>query len=385
MVSPAEAGPRTSRRRLLLAAASIGAALGLLGCAAPGEPSPRHPVVPEAVSDLAARQSGDAVVLTFTLPRDSTEREPLAEPPAVEIYRRTSAPGAPGAPAQAAATSRLIYTIPSGMVNNYLSEGRVRFTDSIPADELARQAGAEMEYIVRTRVSKRRASADSNVAALRVYPAPGPPLDVRAVLTEQAIELSWSPPEGSAPSYRVYRAEIAAAEAAAATEKLEKAKLAPPLELLGSTTATAYRDTRFEFGRTYLYVVRSAAQYGADSVESADSQPLAVAPRDIFPPAAPQHLQAVVIPASLQSPAHIELTWAINSEPDLAGYNVYRSAQPDTFGQRLNSELLPSPEFRDISVEVGKQFFYWVTAVDRAGNESPRSTVVSAEVPASAP
>src|SRR5713226_5882788 len=43
----------------------------LAGCAAPGEPTPKHPLVPEAIADLAARQAGDAVALTFTLPRKS--------------------------------------------------------------------------------------------------------------------------------------------------------------------------------------------------------------------------------------------------------------------------------------------------------------------------
>src|SRR5437870_7565058 len=59
----------------------------LLGCAAPGEPTYRHPPVPEAIGDLAARPVGDAVVLTFTLPRNTIEHRPLAEPPAVEIFR----------------------------------------------------------------------------------------------------------------------------------------------------------------------------------------------------------------------------------------------------------------------------------------------------------
>src|SRR2546425_9995910 len=50
----------------------------LLGCAAPGEPTYRHPPVPEAIGDLAARRVGDAVVLTFTLPRNTIEHRPLA-------------------------------------------------------------------------------------------------------------------------------------------------------------------------------------------------------------------------------------------------------------------------------------------------------------------
>ena len=64
------------------------------GCAAPGEPTARHPVVPVAVTDLAARQSGNAFALTFTLPARSMDREALAEHPAIEIYRAALPPGA---------------------------------------------------------------------------------------------------------------------------------------------------------------------------------------------------------------------------------------------------------------------------------------------------
>ncbi len=42
-----------------------------------GEPVARHPVTPQPVADLAARQQGDAVVLSFTLPRNSTDKDPL--------------------------------------------------------------------------------------------------------------------------------------------------------------------------------------------------------------------------------------------------------------------------------------------------------------------
>ena len=43
---------------------SVSCFSAVVGCAAPGEPQPRRPLVPEAVRDLTARQSGDGVVLT---------------------------------------------------------------------------------------------------------------------------------------------------------------------------------------------------------------------------------------------------------------------------------------------------------------------------------
>ena len=88
-----------------------------------------------------------------------------------------------------------------------------------------------------------------------------------------------------------------------------------------------------------------------------------------------------MIPATPQAPAYVELSWAISSEGDLAGYYVYRSDSEDTPGDRINSEILPSPAFRDISIVPGKRYFYRVSAVDRAGNESPKSSAVQTEIP----
>ena len=130
-----------------------------------------------------------------------------------------------------------------------------------------------------------------------------------------------------------------------------------------------------------MYTVRSVAQFGADSVESADSAPSLIIPRDIFPPAMPTGLEIAVIPASPQIPAFVELSWGISTEEDLAGYFVYRSDREDTPGVRINPEILPSPAFRDISVEPGKRYYYRVAALDRAGNESPMSSAAAADIP----
>jgi len=153
------------------------------------------------------------------------------------------------------------------------------------------------------------------------------------------------------------------------------------LELAGPSTSTEFRDSHFDFGTPYVYTVRSVAQFGPDSVESADSAPAIVTPRDIFPPAAPTNLEFTIIPATNQAPAYIELSWAISPEGDLAGYSVYRSDGEDTTGERVSAEILPSPTFRDISVLPGRRYWYRVSAVDRAGNESPKSSAVQADVP----
>lgn len=358
----------------------LACALGA-GCAAPGEPVARHPVVPVAVTDLAALQSGSAFAVTFTLPARSMDREALAEHPTIEIFR---AELPPGGIVTKQTEWRLAYTIPSEQVDSYLKAGRIEFHDPITSEELTRPAGSPVAYKVRTRAVSTRASADSNIVTVKIYPAPEAPKDVHVEVTENALVVKWAEapllPGASSLVYRVYRAEIGPGQETL-PQDLSKANLQTPLELVGASPSTEFRDAHFEFGKTYLYTVRNVAQFGADFAESADSVPAVVTPRDVFPPAAPTGLEAAIIPATPEAPAYVELSWAISPEGDLAGYYVYRSDSENAPGERVSAEILPSPTFRDMSVQPGRQYYYRVTAVDRAGNESSKSSAVTADIP----
>ena len=356
----------------------------LIGCAAPGEPTARHPVVPLPIKDLSGRQQGNGAVLTFTLPSESTDKKLLTGPPAVEIYR--SAP-APSGAAGSKPVLRLVDTIPADLVDTYKKDSRVEFRDELDPAELASKSGQQVTYAVRTQLSGERASADSNSVKLAVYPAPQPVSELHANLTEKSVDLTWapeSPASAATPAatagYRVYRAEIDPASAAAAAEDPSKAVLRGALSSVALVHAPSYQDMDFAVGHSYLYLVRAVAQFGANTVESMDSNDAVVAAMDIFPPAAPQGLVAVIIPATPGAPTYVELSWSISPEADLAGYEVYRSEQRDAQGERVNAELLSAPTFRDMNVAVGQQYFYRVRAVDHAGNESPFSAAAEADL-----
>lgn len=354
------------------------------GCAAPGEPSPRRVPVPEAVTDLAAQQTGDDIILTFTLPKNTVTREPLALSPTIEIYRGFVIVLVRDKPT-AGALNTLVATIPQQMLDHYLEGGRVRYVDTLKPEELEHYSGAGAVYSVRTRVSKKKESADSNLAAVRVALPAEPIQDPSAQVTHTAIALSWTAPQKTTAGtplttlagYRVYRGEAAPG---ASTENISPQNLEFPLALLEETQTPSYRDTQFEFGHTYVYSVRSIVRIGADTTESADSRLLVVTPQNVFPPSSPQALVVVYVPAVGDMQAHLDLSWSISPEPDIAGYNVYRSEEGIP-SQRLNPQLLLTPAFRDISVGPGRKYTYSVTAVDRAGNESPASSPVSAGFP----
>jgi len=369
---------------------SIFVFLLIAGCASPGQPLERRPPVPLAVTDLAAAQLGNEVILTFTLPTETPDGRPLGRAPAIEIYRDfETPPGAGEPPLPPPASPTLLATIPSGMVDRYAQRGRIRYADTLAADDFTRHRDSLAVYTVRARVSEKRDSASSNAASLRIYPVPDPIDDLKAEVTHSAIVLAWTPPQkspvGLAPpisGYRLYR-QAESGEAAAGGAKTQ-----PSPALIGEPDAasSSFSDSNFEFGQTYTYLIHSVVQTPNGPLESGDSNSLVVTAKDTFPPAAPLGLVVVVVPAQGETPAHLELSWAISPESDVVGYNVYRSDREGTQGIRLTGDsaqkLLLTPAFRDMNVQPGRRYFYTVTAVDRSGNESAPGVAVSGGVPA---
>jgi hypothetical protein len=354
------------------------------GCGAPGEPVPRMPPVPVAIKDLAARQAGNGVELTFTLPANSISGEKLAAPPAVEILR-----GSIKADGSVDAKSfRVVYTIPGALVDNYRTDGRVRFNDPIAPEDTKSHPGSPVAYLVRTRASQKRASADSNSVLMRIFPVPAPIALVETRVTESAVELGWPAPDAvtvgdslaKITGYRIYRAEPHPAAPGASPQTPAPGKPESPSALLGTSESNSYRDVSAVFDHTYAYTVRSVVLVEGNELESPDSTPVTVTPRDIFPPAAPQGLVGAVLPGPVAGSLLVDLSWSINLETDLAGYRVYKSEQEGTRGQIVTADLLPTPAVRDTSVEPGRRYWYTVTAVDRAGNESAPSAQVAVEV-----
>ncbi|MFN2597383.1 MAG: TolB protein, partial [Pyrinomonadaceae bacterium] len=71
-------------------------------------------------------------------------------------------------------------------------------------------------------------------------------------------------------------------------------------------------------------------------------------------------------------------------EPDVAGYQVYRSldpALPKGSWTKLHDALVTRTTFQDETVESGKKYYYYLLAVDTSGNVSAPSDVVSETAP----
>jgi subtilase family serine protease/flagellar hook assembly protein FlgD len=94
---------------------------------------------------------------------------------------------------------------------------------------------------------------------------------------------------------------------------------------------------------------------------------------DTKPPQAPLNLVG-----KLENRKDARLSWTANTEPDLAGYALYRN------GVRLNTVLLQDPAYLDAGLATGN-YEYQVKALDKAGLESAVSNSVSLTVSINGP
>jgi predicted phage tail protein len=347
------------------------------------------PPVAVAITDLVARQAGNGVQLTFTMPVRSVTGERLATSPAIEILRGSSRPdGAPDIK-----TLHVVDTIPASLVSKYIVGEKFQFTDPVSPVEIRSQETTAIRsssiYAVRTRLTQKRSSANSNVVSLKLVSVTEPIASIQIHITELAVELTWPPVNrafaddtvGVTPDhYNIYRAELNDTDAEIAKRDISELNLNASLHLLGSMPDPSFSDKTFEFGKTYVYIVRSVVVVDGKELESSDSAPAIVSPKDTFPPATPQSVSAAVLPGETEGSFVVDLSWSINTEADFAGYRLYRSEQEGTLGEAITPDLLPTPSYRDTSLQPPHRYWYSVAAVDRAGNESPPSSPVAADI-----
>jgi len=380
---PGRAGRTSSIAFLFLSLVAISSFT--TSCGVPGEPVPPSPPIPTAIRDLTAKQIGDGVLLSFTLPNKSTLGERLTQTPTMEVFRgRLQADGTPDM-----RSFRQVDVVPAAVLGTYVKQGSVEFVDAVSPDEIRANPGELVVYSVRTRVSERKISADSNLVNVNLYPVPERIGKIDLEETERSLRLKWNAPQqtsGGAPlsaisEYRVYRGEVDPASAPQAEKDIRSAVWKLPLLLIASPEEPDYQDKGFDYGKTYAYVVRSVVNEEGVTRESGDSVPVIVTPKDIFPPEAPRDVVAAVLGGGPGEAAVVDLSWSLNVETDLAGYRVYRSESEGARGTALTPEPLPTPAYRDAAVQSGHRYWYSVSAVDRAGNESSPSAVVTVEIP----
>lgn len=371
---PLNTGRLSLRKRRLFSLALLLAALFVVtNCGKRRPPQPPIERVQQRTELLSGVQRGNQVILSWPAPRRNASDASVQSIRRIDVYRLAEKPRAPlGLTEEEFATrSTLIGSVTYDEIKN--ASEVLTYTDTL---ELAGEP-TRLRYAVRyVNAAGQRASFSNFLLLEPAARIALPPVMIVTgkEISEDMITISWQPPtaniDGSTPvnllGYNVYRISETGGE------------LIQPLND-ALVSGTQYQDKNFKPGETYHYVVRSVSlgTEGAQ-VESLNSDVVSVSPRDIFPPSAPASITVAA------APGRLSIFFPANPEGDIAGYNIYRSTDPDLPPDRwtkLNATLLTKTTFQDEKVESGRRYYYYLVAVDTAGNHSPRSEVVSETVP----
>lgn len=356
--------PAPARPRLLILVCLL---VLSAGCGKIGDPLPPIPRAPLIIEELNVQQQGTELVLRFPLVR--TNRSPKLQ--RIDVYRLVESVNDPPGMSQETFSAR------AGLVTSIeqipQKTSTITYRDSLDLKSGARNL--RYRYAVRLVNAAGQAADLSNYATIEpLFDLSLPPADLKAVQREKEIDLSWAPPasneSGTSPAniagYNLYR------QVGDSVAKLNATPLGEP----------HFIDRNFQFGTRYQYTVRALSLLPGNAslnaaIESNESLPLIHTPKDTFPPIAPGPLTIASIGGI------VSLFWPLNQETDIAGYNIYRAEAENTPPEqwiKLTPQLHRTASFRDDHVQVGKQYFYQITAVDIYGNESPRSATVSETV-----
>ena len=334
----------------------------LVGCALPSAPQPPSLKLPEPVTDLAAARSGDRVRLSWTMPKRTTDKVILNAPQQAHICRR-------------------VETGPCETVANqaFSPDAPAEFVDHLPT-AITTGSPKLLAYTVDLVNHAGHTAGASNIAVTAAGAAPPPVTGLTAIAQPDGVVLRWHS-TGADQLLRIHRALVPAGAAKPSQTAGSPAPAEQTLEVTGVDQGQALdRDAALD--HTYRYsaerVLRLTLDGKSFEVLSSPSETITINARDVFPPATPRDLQAVADPEARA----IDLSWAPNTERDLAGYIIYRrDTASDAPAARISPPDEVAPSFRDANALPGHRYAYSVSAIDHDGNESPRSAETEESLP----
>jgi fibronectin type 3 domain-containing protein len=279
-------------------------------------------------------------MVQFTVPPRTTEDKVIKTPLKLDLRIGTAEPPFSQEGWAAHATP---------VAGSAVTNGVARY--EIPAAEWTNK---EVTLAVRVLSARGKTVGWSNFVNLPVVAPPERPAEVHAEATAEGVRLTW---RARGDSFRIYR-------------RTGSERFAPA----ANVPQPSWTDSGAEFGKHYIYQVQTLVKLSNNTEAESDlSEEAGITPVDVFPPAVPKGLNAATAPNS------IELSWEGDTEPDLAGYRVYRSTGAGPFEKIGDPVAIPS--YSDRNVEHGKTYRYAVSAIDKTGNESARSGPVEATLP----
>ena len=118
----------------------------------------------------------------------------------------------------------------------------------------------------------------------------------------------------------------------------------------------------FTFGQSYFFAVAAIDDRGNRSALSDELTNSPSSPREV---------------TVIDQQKAIQVEWARNTDPDLAGYTIYRHTSADPSESKLNSSFLSTPTYLDTAVWGDRTYYYRITATDHDGHESAFSNEIS--------
>ncbi len=336
----------------------------LAACGKRKPPLPPVERVPQTV-EITGKQTGSVVNLVWQMPARNAANGKTLNIRRADIYRLAEplSSSLSLSEEEFSARSTLIASIPIADSDFGLKEKT--YTDRL---QFAGQQ-ARLWYAVRFVNAAGQKAAFSNFFLIeptaKIAKKPG---SFRAEVTQDSIKLTWTAPaeneNGSTPAnilgYNVYRSD--------GDTPFEKLNDSP-------VNTNSYDDSFFEFDKEYSYYVRAASLgTGGLPVESAASETVSVATKDTFAPTPPGSITIAAAPNS------ISIFFATNLEKDVVEYRVYRTTNlslPKSKWDLLTPKGLKTNTFQDAKVRSGTTYYYYLTAIDKAGNVSSPSEIVS--------
>jgi hypothetical protein len=352
-------------RRAILLSSICGLLLSF--CGRKGPLLPPLVRVPQPVQNLTLSQRGGQIILTWNNPTAYVDGNPLPSVSEVEIWMaEVGEDFKEGVPMEDfAGRAQLLARVKPGQTASPLRESGAEPAFSfVYVPEKGGEDARILVFSLRVQDAKKRISDFSEPRPIEVRTMPDPPRGLRAAMFPDHIEVSWEASAVKTGSdaavepvgYNIYRSEGKATAVAVNSSPLQ---------------GLEFRDVDFVFGRTYRYFIRAAALGSPTLAESEDSEAVEVEAKDVFPPAEPTGL-TVVAGAGV-----IALSWEAGREPDIAGYRVWRREEKEAAFALLQELAATENSYSDSRVEKNRRYVYAITALDTAGNESPKSSPAS--------
>jgi hypothetical protein len=344
--------------------------LTFLSCGKKGNVLPPLVRFPQTAENVQIVQIADQIVLTWQNPIAYEDGSALSVIENIEIWilEEIATEGmktSEMSDEEFERVAKLHMTIPGDRIQDYAVQKGVSHGQMVYVFKLSGKDFLSKKYTFGFRVKeKKRFSSFSVLVSLQPMVLPMAPTDVAGTVFPDRIEVKWNPPlknrDQSTPpnleGYNIYRSE---------GEEM------PRRLNVNLVIGEKYNDKNFSFGQIFRYFVRASATSTSPFLESEDSDAIEISAEDTFAPDPPKGL------ISVAGQDVLSITWDANGEVDLDGYRVWRRDEGSAEVRLLTPDLIKENAYNDKSVKKGTTYMYFVTALDKSGNESHRSEAIS--------